>query len=174
MSVASLPRKVPLTPYQRKREILRCPSGRSSLIAAFSIVPISSRFSAHQALILPDIRIRSIGEVVVESIDAEVYRRFPVPNSLARPLLFRIRCGCPCTSGRSPKRAARRARKPRQNPRAARGVGLPDAVVLAKRRHLLIGGAAAGNKLAPFVSLSCYSTSCGLFTSSPSARSSSA
>jgi hypothetical protein len=25
------------------------PSGRSSLIAAFSIVPISSRFSAHQA-----------------------------------------------------------------------------------------------------------------------------
>jgi hypothetical protein len=89
MSVASLPRKVPLTPYQRKREILRCPSGRSSLIAAFSIVPISSRFSAHQALILPDIRIRSIGEVVVESIDAEVYRRFPVPNSLARPLLFR-------------------------------------------------------------------------------------
>jgi hypothetical protein len=34
MSVASLPREVALTPYQRKREILRCPSGRSSLIGS--------------------------------------------------------------------------------------------------------------------------------------------
>jgi hypothetical protein len=40
---------------------------------AFSFLPIGAKFSAHQALILPDIRIRTdIGEVSSKAFDAAV------------------------------------------------------------------------------------------------------
>jgi hypothetical protein len=45
-------------------------------------VPISSRFSAHQALILPDIRIRSIGEVPSKALMLRFIGVFRCPTVL--------------------------------------------------------------------------------------------